>query len=74
MTLENIPMGERILSGEKCEHCETELDIIFMAGDTEDPMDESINIGCPNGEGEDEHTEYGSVTKSQLIEWGWTFE
>lgn len=64
----------RILYGEKCEHCGAKLDIIDMAGDTDDPMDESIYIGCPNGEGEDEHTEYGSVTRRQLIEWGWTFE
>ena len=67
MNPEDVPLAERILPDEKCDFCGAPLVVIDTTGCEED----LVYIGCPNGEGEDEHTEYGGQPRTWLQYWGW---
>lgn len=70
MKPEDVPMSERIFPGEKCQLCGETLEIIESANCEEDLE----WVGCPNGEGDDGHTEYNGLPSKTLEAWGWEFE
>ena len=64
MKPEDIPMGDRILPGDKCELCDAEIEVF-------DEVDEIVFLACPHIEDGDGHTEHNGIKKSILEAWGW---
>ncbi len=71
MRPEDVPMGDRILPGDKCQLCGSELEPIYEAGDEED----TVFISCPfyddPGDKAGMHTEHNGQPRATLKAWGW---
>lgn len=66
MKPEDIPEGDRIYPGEKCIKCGKEIEIYDHDGD-------DVYLSCPDGEGDDGHTEY-SIKAEYLKYYGWKID
>jgi len=67
MNPEDVPLGDRVLPGDRCEKCGAPLVIYDSAGDT----DNTLYVGCPDGEEIDGHTHYPGIPEKTLDAWGW---
>ena len=63
----DVPMGDRILPNENCELCGHALEILIEAGDDQD----TVYIGCPNGDEDVGHTQHSGQPRTTLVAWGW---
>lgn len=66
MKPEDVPEGDRIYPGDKCELCGAKIEI-------QDIDDEDVFLSCPNSEGDDGHTEC-CIDILRLAKWGWEFD